>query len=114
MNFVSASEGSWSDALALGDTTVLLLCPGAPGCTTDGPPEACWHNAVTPPANVTRTSTAENIEIMRHSSPPFRDFSERQVNAGDRSLCASRTVKILRLKFIYVSGPGFAAYLFRN
>ncbi len=49
MNLMSASEGLRGAALAVSGVRVLLLCPGAPGCTMDTPPDvvfACWHGAL--------------------------------------------------------------------
>src|SRR5260370_24712187 len=49
MNAMSASEGVRSGAGVVVGGRILLLCPGAPGCTMGASPGVifcCWHDAV--------------------------------------------------------------------
>src|ERR1700723_2966680 len=66
MNLTSASEGFRGGASAVSGVRVLLLWPGAPGCTIDTPGSGftCWHDAVTEVRENKEAATSKNLSDM--------------------------------------------------
>jgi hypothetical protein len=67
INSTSACEGFRGGALAVSGVSVLLLWPGAPGCTMDTPLVAvfaCWYEAVAEVSESTAALIRKNLSDM--------------------------------------------------